>query len=49
MSATAAALDLVSGARQAREEWLAGELQKNFTAAERATIVAALALLDRLT
>lgn len=46
---TAAGTDHVTGSRKAREEWLAGEFQERFTEDERQTIVAAMALLDRLT
>jgi DNA-binding MarR family transcriptional regulator len=49
VSVTDAGMALVTGARQARDEWLAGELRAHFTDAERATILAALTLLDRLT
>jgi hypothetical protein len=31
-----------------RDEWLAGALEERYTDAERATIIEALALLDRL-
>lgn len=35
--------------RQARTEWLAGRLQDNCTEAERETVLAAMAVLERLT
>ncbi|MFJ2865854.1 MarR family winged helix-turn-helix transcriptional regulator [Kitasatospora sp. NPDC087314] len=38
----------IADSRQAREEWLARALQEHFTEAERATVLAALALIDRL-
>lgn len=37
------------GAHAAREEWLASALQERYSEGERATITAALGLLDRLT
>ncbi|RKN22509.1 MarR family transcriptional regulator [Micromonospora musae] len=49
VSLTAAGQARVAGDRQAREEWLARALQERYTDAERAAIVEALALLDRLT
>ncbi|WP_031469250.1 MarR family winged helix-turn-helix transcriptional regulator [Sciscionella sediminilitoris] len=36
------------GARASREEWLARSIQEHYTAAERATIIEAIALLDRV-
>ena len=39
----------VAGSRAARDEWLTRALSEDFTPAERRTIVAATALLDRLT
>ena len=41
--------EMLAGGRQAREEWLTRAFQERFTAAERATVAAALALLERLT
>ncbi|MGK4585575.1 MarR family winged helix-turn-helix transcriptional regulator [Kitasatospora sp. HPMI-4] len=41
--------EYIAGSRQAREEWLARALQDRCTEEERRTVVAALALLDRLT
>ncbi|MEU5565130.1 MarR family winged helix-turn-helix transcriptional regulator [Micromonospora musae] len=49
VSLTPAGQARVAGDRQAREEWLARALQERYTDAERAAIVEALALLDRLT
>ncbi|AHH97169.1 MarR family transcriptional regulator [Kutzneria viridogrisea] len=46
---SAAGVQRVQGDRQARQEWLARALQEGYTEAERATIIEALALLDRLT
>jgi DNA-binding MarR family transcriptional regulator len=46
---TAAGHERLRGDRLAREEWLARALQDRYTDAERRTITAALALLDRLT
>lgn len=46
---SAAGNERVQGDRQARQEWLARVLQDRYTDAERATIIEALALLDRLT
>ncbi|MFE6054843.1 MarR family transcriptional regulator [Kitasatospora sp. NPDC056446] len=45
---TEAGLGLIADSRQAREEWLAREMEERYTEAERATVLAALALLDRL-
>ncbi|MDX6353511.1 MAG: hypothetical protein QOF98_414 [Streptomyces sp.] len=39
----------VEEGRQARQEWLAGELQEKCTEEERRTVIAAMAVLDRLT
>jgi DNA-binding MarR family transcriptional regulator len=41
--------EMLAGGRQAREEWLTRAFQERFTAAERATVAEALALLERLT
>ncbi|MDQ1653318.1 MAG: hypothetical protein QOI35_2518, partial [Cryptosporangiaceae bacterium] len=49
VSLSAAGRDLAAGSRQAREEWLTRALQDRYTDAERATIIEAMALLDRLT
>ena len=38
----------VEEGRQARQEWLAGELQDKCTESERQTVIAAMALLERL-
>ncbi|OLR92034.1 MarR family winged helix-turn-helix transcriptional regulator [Actinokineospora bangkokensis] len=46
---SAAAHEFVLGSRAEREEWLARALQDRFTPDERATVVTALGLLDRLT
>lgn len=46
---SAAGNERVQGGRHARQEWLARVLQDRYTDAERATIIEALALLDRLT
>ncbi|MEU8516905.1 MarR family transcriptional regulator [Kitasatospora sp. NPDC048722] len=46
---TGAARAMIADSRQAREEWLARALQDGYTEAERATVLEALALLDRLT
>jgi DNA-binding MarR family transcriptional regulator len=48
ISLTASGRDRAQGARAMRDEWLAGALQERYTDAERATIIEALALLDRL-
>lgn len=45
---TVAGMDHVTGSRKAREEWLAREFQERFTEDERATVIAAMGLLDRL-
>ncbi|GIF18232.1 DNA-binding MarR family transcriptional regulator [Actinoplanes tereljensis] len=39
---------VIEGSRREREEWLAGELARDFTEAERQTIIEAMGLLDRL-
>jgi DNA-binding MarR family transcriptional regulator len=39
----------VEDGRQARQEWLAGELQEKCTEEERRTVIAAMAVLERLT
>jgi DNA-binding MarR family transcriptional regulator len=39
----------VAEGRQARQEWLAGELQDRCTEEERRTVIAAMAVLERLT
>jgi DNA-binding MarR family transcriptional regulator len=49
VSLSAAGRDLAAGSRQAREEWLTRALEERYTGAERATIIEAMALLDRLT
>ncbi|GAA5001500.1 MarR family winged helix-turn-helix transcriptional regulator [Kitasatospora paranensis] len=49
VSLTGAARELVEGDRQAREEWLARALQDRCTDEERRTVIAAMALLERLT
>jgi DNA-binding MarR family transcriptional regulator len=40
--------EVIAGSRRAREEWISSALAEDFTEAERQTILAALALLDRL-
>lgn len=45
---TDAGREVVAGSRRAREEWISRALTEDFTEAERQTILAALALLDRL-
>jgi DNA-binding MarR family transcriptional regulator len=45
---TDAGRERVESARAAREEWLATSFQKQFTEDERQTIIAAMALLERL-
>lgn len=45
---TAAGRERAEGAQAAREEWLTATLQERFTEQERAAIVEALRLLDRL-
>lgn len=45
---TAEGRERAEGARASREEWLTRALQERYTERERATIVAALGLLDRL-
>jgi DNA-binding MarR family transcriptional regulator len=49
ISATESGHGLLVDSRQAAFEWLAQEMQENFTEAERETVIAAMALLDRLT
>jgi DNA-binding MarR family transcriptional regulator len=39
----------VEGGRQARQEWLAGELQEKCTEEERQTVLTAMTVLERLT
>lgn len=39
----------IEDSRHARDEWLAGTFQRDFTEAERQTVIEALALLERLT
>jgi DNA-binding MarR family transcriptional regulator len=39
----------VDGGRQARNEWLAGELQEKCTESERRALIAAMAILERVT
>ncbi|CAM5295481.1 MarR family winged helix-turn-helix transcriptional regulator [Kitasatospora aureofaciens] len=41
-------LSWIADSRRAREEWLARAFQEDFTEVERATVLAALSLLDRL-
>ena len=48
VSLTDAARETILGSRRAREEWLSRTLADEFTEAERQTVLAALALLDRL-
>ena|SRR5689334_9738498 len=48
ISLTDTGVELVEGTRREREEWVAGALAADFTEDERQTILAALALLDRL-
>lgn len=45
---SATGLAWIADSRRAREEWLARALQEELTEAERATVLAALPLLDRL-
>ena len=45
---TAQGLRRVEEGRQARQEWLAGQLQERCTEQERRTVIAAMAVLDRL-
>lgn len=49
LSVTEAGHDLLVDSRQAAFEWLAQAMQENFTEADRETVIAAMALLDRLT
>ncbi|MFD0520729.1 hypothetical protein [Paractinoplanes durhamensis] len=39
---------MVEGSRREREEWLAEALARDFTEAERQTVIEAMGLLDRL-
>ncbi|MEU4244321.1 MarR family transcriptional regulator [Actinoplanes sp. NPDC026619] len=48
ISLSAEGRQIVEGSRREREEWLAAELARDFTEAERQTIISAMALLDRL-
>ncbi|WP_433367963.1 MarR family winged helix-turn-helix transcriptional regulator [Actinoplanes sp. CA-142083] len=48
ISLSEAGVELVVGTRREREEWIAQALATDFTEPERQTILAALALLDRL-
>ena len=48
VSLSDAGVEVITGTRRVREEWLARALQDRYTEAERATIVEALALLERL-
>ncbi|XVV11212.1 MarR family winged helix-turn-helix transcriptional regulator [Actinoplanes sp. CA-131856] len=48
ISLSALGRERISVSRQAREEWMARALADDFTEDERQTIIAALALLDRL-
>jgi DNA-binding MarR family transcriptional regulator len=49
VSLTEAGLGFVHVSRQARDEWLARALEERYTDAERAVIIEALTLLERLT
>ena len=49
VSIAPAGWEKIEGDRQIREEWLARALRERFTEAERHTLMAGLALLDRLT
>lgn len=49
ISSTMAGRERAQSSRQAREEWLARELQERYTESERRIIVDALSLLERLT
>ena len=49
VSLTRAGRERAEGVRQVREEWLARAFQDRFSAAERASVLDALVLLDRLT
>ncbi|MFC5911031.1 MarR family winged helix-turn-helix transcriptional regulator [Streptacidiphilus monticola] len=49
VSLTPAGRSRAEGDRAARQEWLAREMQSRFTEAERATMIEALRLIDRLT
>jgi len=48
ISLSEAGVEFVEGTRREREEWMAHALATDFTEPERQTILAALALLDRL-
>lgn len=48
VSLTEAGLAWIADSRRAREEWLARALQEEFTEAERAAVLEALPLIDRL-
>ncbi|MGW1174641.1 MarR family winged helix-turn-helix transcriptional regulator [Kitasatospora sp. NPDC002543] len=48
VSLTEAGLAQVAGRRQARQEWLSRAMAEHYTEAERATVLEALALMDRL-
>ncbi|MER7769036.1 MarR family transcriptional regulator [Kitasatospora sp. NPDC096140] len=48
VSLTEAGLARIADSRQAREEWLARALEEQYDEAERTTVLAALALIDRL-
>ncbi|MEU9044337.1 MULTISPECIES: MarR family transcriptional regulator [unclassified Kitasatospora] len=48
ISLTETGLGRIADSRQAREEWLARAMEEQYTEAERATVLAALTLLDRL-
>ncbi|MFJ9697303.1 MarR family winged helix-turn-helix transcriptional regulator [Kitasatospora sp. NPDC101183] len=48
VSLTGPGLARIADTRQAREEWLARALEEDLTEAERATVLAALPLIDRL-
>ncbi|MFJ8622331.1 MarR family transcriptional regulator [Kitasatospora sp. NPDC093550] len=48
ISLTGAGVELIADSRRAREEWLARAMEERYTEAERGTVLAALALLDRL-
>jgi DNA-binding MarR family transcriptional regulator len=49
ISVTETGHELLADSRKAAFEWLAQEMQENFTETERETVIAAMALLDRLT
>jgi len=48
ISLTGTAQETIAGSRRARTEWLARTLADDFTEAERQTVLAGLALMDRL-